>query len=100
MIRVINPATEKVVASLEGATVEDFAAAVTAASGAFDRGPWRHLSVHERGEYVHALAAALAERRDAILETVIAETGCPRPLSALAQVDAPIADLSEYVRLA
>jgi aldehyde dehydrogenase (NAD+) len=47
---VIDPTTEAVIAKIAEGTTEDTEAAIAAAQQAFARGPWAHMSGHERGE--------------------------------------------------
>lgn len=59
---IVNPATEKVIASVQEAGVEDVDIAVAAAKAAFPA--WSELSAGERGEWLFKLAAALEKRLD------------------------------------
>lgn len=49
---VVDPTTEEVVAQVAEANEQDTEAAIKAARQAFDDGPWRRMSGHERGEYL------------------------------------------------
>jgi acyl-CoA reductase-like NAD-dependent aldehyde dehydrogenase len=68
MTRVIEPATEAVLEELPRAGVEEVDAAVSAAQEAFPG--WRAMAPAERAALLHALADALAARREelAVLE--------------------------------
>jgi aldehyde dehydrogenase (NAD+) len=55
--RVINSATEQVVATVAEAQEADIHRAVRAARVAFDKGPWPRMSHAERAEYLKSLAA-------------------------------------------
>ncbi|HLY82741.1 MAG TPA: aldehyde dehydrogenase family protein [Acidimicrobiales bacterium] len=82
-----DPATEQVVTEVRGASVAQVEQAIMAARRAFDEGPWPTLAVGERVAAMHRFAAALEARRDILIETVIAETGCPRTVTERAQID-------------
>lgn len=77
---VINPATEKVAATVSEAGVEDVDAAVAAAKAAFPA--WSELSAGERGDWLYKLADALEKRMpelaylDAISMGKIATNDC------------------------
>ncbi len=67
-ISVIEPATERVMAELPRAGVEEVDAAVAAAQAAFPA--WRAIAAGDRGGLIHRLAEALEERSEelAVLE--------------------------------
>ena len=62
MIRVLEPATEEVLAEVPQAGVEETDEAVARAKEAFLE--WRSVAPGERAEVLHRLADALGERRD------------------------------------
>lgn len=82
---VVNPATEKVAASVQEAGVEDVDDAVAAAKAAFPA--WSELSAGDRGGYLFKLADALEKRLpelaylDAISMGAPAATNCRFTLS-------------------
>ena len=57
---IVNPATEKVSATVQEAGVEDVDAAVAAAKAAFPA--WSELSAGDRGAYLFKLADALEKK--------------------------------------
>lgn len=59
---IVNPATEKLAATVQEAGVEDVDAAVAAAKAAFPA--WSELSAGVRGEYLYKLADALEKHLD------------------------------------
>ncbi|WP_067809764.1 aldehyde dehydrogenase [Nocardia beijingensis] len=61
---VLNCGTEEVVTTVGAASADDVDAAVAAARGAFDSGPWPRLSPAERAGYLRAIAAELTRRGD------------------------------------
>lgn len=73
----VNPATEKVLASIALATRGDVERAVTQARAAFEQGVWARLAVEERASVLRKLGALILEHRAplAILETL--DTGKP-----------------------
>jgi acyl-CoA reductase-like NAD-dependent aldehyde dehydrogenase len=94
-----NPATELVFAEVEAASPAQFEQAVHAARRAFDDGPWPAMTTGERLELLGDLAGALAARRDALVESCIAETGTPRALAQAAQVDLSLAQARQLTEL-
>ena len=62
MIEVVEPATERVMAELPRAGVEQVDAAVARAKAAFPA--WRDVSPGDRGLLLHRLAEAIAERHE------------------------------------
>ena len=96
---VSSPATEEVIATVEGASAGQVEAAIVAARGAFDAGPWPGLSPAERIAAVLRLADALDARRDVLVETVIQEAGCPRGVTEMVQVGAALQSNRELSEL-
>ncbi len=96
---VTSPATEQPVASVEAASAAQVEQAVLAARRAFDEGPWPRLTAQERIAAVLRLADALDTRRDVLIETVIAEAGCPRDVTEMAQVGMALQSVRELVDL-
>ena len=94
-----SPATGEPVAEVSTASPQQFAAAITAARRAFDIGPWSMLNPAERIEAVRRFGASLASRRDLLVETVIAEAGCPRSVTEIAQVDMALSSIGELCDL-
>ncbi|HEY8527996.1 MAG TPA: aldehyde dehydrogenase family protein [Acidimicrobiales bacterium] len=82
-----SPSTTEPVAEVEAASPAHIEQAIVAARRAFDAGPWPGLDPAERIAAVLRLANALDARSDVLVETVIAEAGCPRVLTETAQVD-------------
>ena len=63
-IDVVAPATEQIFMQVAEALAPDVDRAVDAARAAFDHGPWPLLTHRERGDYLRALASALADRAE------------------------------------
>jgi aldehyde dehydrogenase (NAD+) len=72
---VIDSGTEEPYYAIAAAAPDDMARAVTAARVAFDDGPWSRLTHSERADYLRALAAAVAERGDALSQLWPRESG-------------------------
>jgi len=80
---VIDPSTEEVTAEVESSSADQVHAAIAAARRAFDDGPWPQMSTDERADALGRFVDALEARRDLLVETVIAEAGCPRAFTEL-----------------
>ena len=98
-IEVRSPANCEVVAVVGGASIDQVDRAIGAARRAFDTGPWPWLDPSARVTAVRRFGAALATRRDLLVETVIAEAGCPRLISDYAQIGLALSSLSELCDL-
>lgn len=85
---VINPASEAPLYRVAAASVSDIGQAVTAARHAFDAGPWPRMSHQERGQYLMALAGALAERSETVADIWSSEMGI---VNTIARMIAPSA---------
>ena len=95
---VTNPATGEVIAQLSDATRGHVDDAVGAARSTFDAGDWSSRTPADRRSLVTALADALESRRDEIIDTLVADTGCPIRLARALQFGSAVAafrDLSE-----
>jgi aldehyde dehydrogenase (NAD+)/betaine-aldehyde dehydrogenase len=89
-LTVVNPATEETVAVVPQASVDQLDAAVAAARTAFDEGEWPRLDGAARAERLHAAVDHLAEHRELLTDTIVAEIGCPVSVTRLFQVEAAI----------
>jgi aldehyde dehydrogenase (NAD+) len=99
-VAVESPATGDTVATVEGCSTAQVEAAIAAARRAFDDGPWPRLPIAERIAAVRRFGDALASRRSVLVETVIAEAGCPRGVTEVAQVGMALASITELADLA
>ena len=99
-LSITDPGTEETVAEVEAASPEQFRDAVGAARRAFDAGPWPRMSVDERCDALVRFADALDARRDALVESVIAEAGCPRTFTEMMQVGMGLGSVRDHVQLA
>ena len=99
-LRVENPSDESVVAEFNGASLQQFEAAITGAREAFDCGDWSGKSSNERAEILRRFASALTNRSAQITDLVVAEAGCPRHTSvAQSQVQVPLRQASDIINL-
>ena len=96
---VVDPATEELTAEVESASADQVDAAITAARRAFDDGPWPKMSTDERADGLGRFADALEARRDVLVETVIAEAGCPRVFTEMMQVGMGLASTRDHLKL-
>ena len=76
-VDVTSPTTEEVIGRAPESTPADIDAAVAAARKAFEEGPWPHLTVHERGEFLLRMADLLRPRIDELVQVQIDEMGGP-----------------------
>ncbi len=72
---VINPATEAIVAQAPDASMDQLDAAVAAAQAAF--AAWSQTDPSDRKQLVLAMAAAVSEHRDELIELLVQEQGKP-----------------------
>jgi acyl-CoA reductase-like NAD-dependent aldehyde dehydrogenase len=75
MLRVVEPATEEVLAELPHAGVEDADAAVARAKAAFPA--WRAVTPSDRGKIMRRIAHALAERLEEVARLETRNVGKP-----------------------
>jgi len=83
-IEVVNPATEEVLTTVRGATIEQVDAAVLAAHQAFDG--WSRASREERSQVIHRFCDALEARIPELLAVIVNEVGTPVSLAEIMQV--------------
>ena len=76
-IEVVSPSTEEVVGRVPRVHSADLDRAVSAARSAFDSGPWPHLTVAERGEFLTRVSELLIPRIDELVQLQIDEMGTP-----------------------
>ncbi len=88
-----NPATEEVLGVAADATADDMGLAIGAARRAFDDTDWA-TNVELRVRCIRALQQAMRDHAEELRELAIAEVGAPRMLTAMAQLDGPVEDLS------
>lgn len=74
-IAVVNPNTEQASAVVAAGNFDDMDAAVAAARNAFDVGPWRVASAHERADYLRKMAGVLERRSSELAAAFIHQVG-------------------------
>ncbi|MGB8386516.1 aldehyde dehydrogenase [Mycobacterium sp.] len=89
----INPGTEEVLGVAADADAEDMGRAIDAARRAFDDTDWSR-DTELRVRCVRQLRDAMQAHVEELREITIAEVGAPRMLTAAAQLEGPVADLS------
>jgi aldehyde dehydrogenase (NAD+) len=89
----INPATEEVLGTAENADSADMDRAIGAARRAFDSTDWS-TDTALRVRCIRQLQDAMRTHVEELREITIAEVGAPRMLTAAAQLEGPVADLS------
>ncbi|HQR38974.1 MAG TPA: aldehyde dehydrogenase family protein [Blastocatellia bacterium] len=91
-----NPATGEVLANIAEGDAEDINRAVKSARDAFDKGPWRRMTVSERGRLIWKLADLLEQHTQEFAELETLDNGKPLTISRAA--DVPLAvDLFRYM---
>ncbi|MGH9107482.1 MAG: aldehyde dehydrogenase family protein [Acidimicrobiales bacterium] len=88
LIEVVDPTSERVVASVPEVSHEDVDEAVRAARDAWQG--WAVRSPSERAGAAAAVARGLRGRRDELVQLIIEEVGSPRSLTEFVQVDCAI----------
>ncbi|MBX7448187.1 aldehyde dehydrogenase [Mycolicibacterium sp. 3033] len=89
----INPATEEVLGVAADASADDMSTAIAAARRAFDETGWS-TDTELRVRCLRQLQQAMRDHVEELRELTIAEVGAPRMLTAAAQLEGPVEDLS------
>ena len=89
----INPATEEVLGTAANADSADMDRAIAAARRAFDSTGWS-TDTALRVRCIRQLQDAMREHVEELREITMAEAGAPRMLTAAAQLEGPVGDLS------
>ncbi|MCK1818639.1 aldehyde dehydrogenase family protein [Streptomyces sp. XM83C] len=98
VIEVVDPAEERVIATVPAGTALDIDTAVRAARAALPG--WAATPPAERAARLTALRDSLEARKDEIAETVTAELGSPLPFSQAVHAAVPVAVAGSYAELA
>ena len=93
VIEVFSPATGQKVGQVPLAAKADVNAACTAASKAFDEGPWPRMTPAERQGVLAKVAAAVEERADEFKHLLRLETGQPAAIIDILQFGPGLASL-------
>ncbi|RIX68598.1 aldehyde dehydrogenase family protein, partial [Acidovorax cavernicola] len=96
-LRVVNPATEELVAEFRGASPAQVEAAVLAAKRAFQRPAWQDPAL--RRSVLLAFADLIEAHRDALMDALIEEIGSPVNLQSN-HIDTPVAFLRWFAEQA
>ncbi|AQT81744.1 aldehyde dehydrogenase [Mycolicibacterium litorale] len=89
----VNPATEEVLGTAADGDAQDMSSAIDAARRAFDTTDWS-TNIDLRVRCVRQLRDAMKEHIEELREITMAEVGAPRMLTAAAQLEGPVDDLS------
>ena len=89
----VNPATEEVRGTAADADVEDMSRAIDAARRAFDSTDWSS-NTELRIRCIRQLRDVMRDHIEELREITMAEVGAPRMLTAAAQLEGPVSDLS------
>ena len=85
---VLDPSNNKLLAKAPKGGEEDINRAVKAARQAFDSGPWRKLTVSERGKMIWKLADLIEERTEEFAQLETLDNG--KPISVALAADIPL----------
>ena len=94
---VINPATERPVATISLGSAADVDRAVSAAKKAFDT--YSETTVEERLSYLHRIVDVYKARSEEMAQAISLEMGAPITLARKAQAPAGLAHLMEVVKV-
>ncbi|MGI9163750.1 MAG: aldehyde dehydrogenase [Mycobacterium sp.] len=89
----VNPATEEVLGTAANGNAEDMSRALDAARRAFDETDWS-TNTELRVRCIRQLRDVMHKNIEELREITITEVGAPRMLTAAAQLEGPVADLS------
>ncbi|MFQ5666084.1 MAG: aldehyde dehydrogenase family protein [Candidatus Binatia bacterium] len=95
---VINPATEDVVARAPNAARSDLERAIAAARKAFDDGPWRRTTPHDRAKVLRRFVEELEQRKEELRRLLIS-TCAAEYITLPIQLDTPFELLATYADL-
>lgn len=94
---VVNPANEEVIGRIRMGDADDAAAAVDAASAAFDN--WANTPPAERAAWLLKIQAGLQARAEEIAQLISSEVGTPIEFSRFAQAGLPIGSFGVAAQL-
>jgi aldehyde dehydrogenase (NAD+)/betaine-aldehyde dehydrogenase len=95
-ITATDPSTEKVLATIPTASIDQVQEAVAAARRATAEGSWAGLGPRDRSRLLHRVVDVLDRNRLLLADIVTAETGSPIALSTMLQVDPMLEHLAWY----
>jgi phenylacetaldehyde dehydrogenase len=85
---VLNPADESALAQVARGNAEDVERAVRAARRAFEDGPWRRMSVHDRSKLLFKLSDKIEEHLEEFAQLESLDNG--KPLAVARAADLPL----------
>lgn len=94
-IEVYNPATGALLAGVPACNEEDLNLAIRAAAKAFTT--WAALPLNLREQALQTVLESLSSYRKELIETIVAELGCPLSFTVDVQVDSPLSDFKEFL---
>jgi betaine-aldehyde dehydrogenase len=97
-IEVHNAGNGEVMGRIPAGGAKDIDAAVAAARAALDG--WRDTPADKRAEYLDKISAGLKARADELAKIIAQEVGMPLKMAGRIQAGLPIANFSNYARLA
>jgi aldehyde dehydrogenase (NAD+) len=89
-LEVENPATGEQVAEADSADLATFEQAIGAARRSFDGAEWADETMDGRAAVLRSMLDHIAGRRDELVASMVAQTGCPISLTQAGQVDAAL----------
>lgn len=87
---VFDPATGVEIGEINGATIAQTEAAISAARSAFDDGPWPRWTADQRADAITRMLDLLQGRRDEVVATIVREVGTPITTAESFQFDIPM----------
>src|SRR5262245_12757794 len=90
-IEVVNPATERTIATVRAGSAKDADIAVQAAAAAFPE--WSRTSVEERAAIFRRLARLIETRADELTRVSVSEVGQPIRLASVLQTQGAVGEL-------
>jgi len=96
----IDPSTGQSLAEVPSACARQVQAAVEAARGAFDQGPWPRLSPADRAHVLMEAARRMADCRQALIDIAVAEGGTPIAQAGPGKVDNTVEHLRWFANKA
>nr|MBC8282999.1 aldehyde dehydrogenase family protein [Nitrospinota bacterium] len=97
---VLDPSTNSVLTRVPKGGKEDIDRAVKAARNAFENGPWRKLTVSERGKLIWKLADLIEERSEEFAQLETLDNGKPLTIARAVDVALVIDHFRYYAGLA
>jgi len=91
-----NPADESIICEVADAGNEDVERAVAAARNAFDHGPWRTFSGHERGKYLYRLADLIGQNAEELASLEALDNGKHATIAHAADINLVERQIRQY----